>query len=248
MGIEEELEKQIIRNAKKQAEKILMDAQKSADATYTSSLEYVDDMLSELNLVTLRAKESMKNLMQELLEQFDKEIDMIHQNKQEILEDLRDMSDHKQERTSRAKFDIKINESYFIKRPYDVKLSENGHETSEIHKAAKQSFEIKVAEEWRERIEQLSKEREIAEEEMGEPPETEPPRIMLTEKEDLFEETKTGVDAGTLEETEAGYHPDDFNLDAEYFNWLKENREEEEEPKGKVGIWKIRKRRKKKQE
>lgn len=240
MGIEEELEKQIIKNAKKQAEKIIMDAQMSADATYASSLQYVDDMLSELNLVTLRAKDSMKKMMEELLEQFDKEIDMIHQNKLEILEDLRDMSENNRQRLSRPQYEIKINEAYFQRRPYEIQVPANGREALETRKAAKQSFEIKVAEEWRERIEQLSREREIEEEEDVKAFQESAP-IRLPE---LIADDKESEPAaeGSAEE-ELGYKANDFDLDAEYFNWLKES-EPPKEQKSRVGIWKVRKRKK----
>lgn len=202
MGIEKEIEKQIIKNARKKAEQIIAEAEEVSRQIYGSSLEYVDDMLAEVNIAALRAKENMRAAMEQMLEEFDIKISMIEQNKTEIIEQLREMSEEGTRPVKKAQYEIKIDEAYIPKQSFEIKTAVDGEvKREEVHKSAKQSFEIKIADEWKERIESMS---------------------AITGKPEPLPEPEPVKEAEP--EEEGGYSPDDFDLDSEYFAWLAEDK------------------------
>lgn len=190
-------EERILREAKEEGARIIKEAEDVAREIYGSSLEYVDDMLSEVNLIVLRGKEMMSAQMESILEEFDAKLDLISGHKQELLELLQEHTGEGQKPIKKGQYEIKVNEDYFPQKTgYEVKIK-NGLETkTEVHKPAKASYEIKIADEWKERVESML-------EEAGRPLE-EP---LLPEPE---------------QEPEGEYSAADFNLDEEYFNWLEE--------------------------
>lgn len=192
--MENQKEKQIIEDAKKQADSMIREAEEAARTIYASSLEYVDDMLIEVELITLRAKENMRIQSQAMLEEFDTHVNLIEQHKQELLDMLHELSENRQGPLKKASYDIKIDEAYIPrKQVYAVKINDAGGERAEIHKPAKQSYEIKIADEWKGRAEEA-----------------------LAASEELFPEPD--------EEEAEGFKASDFDLDGEYFTWLEEKK------------------------
>lgn len=194
--------KKIVDDAKRQAGEILEDAKKQSDIMYASSLEYVDDMLSEVELVALRAKESARIIMKEMLEEFDYKLDVINRDKEELLKQLQDLSADGIRPAKKQAYDIKVDESYFKKAGYEIKTSKEGAIQAEVRKPAKQPYEIKIADEWKDRIAKMEEEQE---------------RFLREPKAEKVPEPEKPV-----EEPEEGFQADDFDLDAEYFSWLSE--------------------------
>ena len=188
--------KELLDDAKKKAAQIIKDAEDEARAVYGASLEYVDDMLSEVSLAVLRAKEDMKKYCDELLLEFDQKAERIEEHKNIIMEQLKVASENGNRPVKKAKYDIKVDEAYLPKQEYVVKANDGTGEKLETYKPAKQPYEIKVAEEWKDKIETMLSEEPIYEEPVVEEPEP--------------------------EEEEEGYQAGDFDLDAEYFSWLNE--------------------------
>lgn len=191
-------EKQILDDAKRQADAIVQEAEEAARTIYASSLEYVDDMLAEVELIALRAKESMRIQSEVMLEEFEMRINLIEQHKKELLEMLQELSENGQRPMKKASYDIRIDEAYIPrKQSYAVKTNDAAGESVELHKPAKQPYEIKIADEWKGRVEEM-----LAASEEPLPEEPEPPET---------------------EGEEEGFKASDFDLDAEYFSWLEEN-------------------------
>lgn len=191
-------EKQILDDAKRQADAIVQEAEEAARTIYASSLEYVDDMLAEVELIALRAKESMRIQSEVMLEEFEMRINLIEQHKKELLEMLQELSENGQRPMKKASYDIRIDEAYIPrKQSYAVKTNDAAGESVELHKPAKQPYEIKIADEWKGRVEEM-----LA---ASEEPLPEEPEPLETEEE------------------EEGFKASDFDLDAEYFSWLEEN-------------------------
>lgn len=202
MSIEHEIEKQIIKNARKKAEQIIVEAEEVSRQIYASSLEYVDDMLTEVNIAALRAKENMRMAMEQMLEEFDIKISIIEQNKTEILEQLREMSENGNRPVKKAQYEIKIDEAYIPKQSFQIKTGIDGEEKKEeVHRSAKQSFEIKIADEWKDRIESLS---------------------AITQEPEIIKPPEPEIEPEP--EEEEGFRAEDFDLDSEYFAWLEEDR------------------------
>ena len=187
---------ELLSDAKKKAAQIIKDAEDEARAVYGASLEYVDDMLSEVSLVVLRAKEEMKKYCEELLLEFDRKAERIDEQKNTIMEQLKVASENGNRPVKKVNYEIKVDESYFPKREYTVKSNDGSGVKTETYKPAKQPFEIKIADEWKDRIESMLMEEQQYEEPVIEEPEP--------------------------EEEEEGYQASDFDLDAEYFSWLNE--------------------------
>lgn len=180
--------------AKKQAEAIIKEALEFQDQVRGASLLYVDDMLAEVSLVAKRAKESIRIIMQQALEDFDQKIDMIECNQKEILEDLRELSENGTRPIRKADYDIRVDEAYQKKVAYDIKIhKEDGIQTESV-KPAKQPYEIKVAKEWQARVAKL---------------EEEPEQPVIEKIEEDSDNT--------------GFQTSDFDLDQEYFEWLEGN-------------------------
>ncbi len=179
----EQTEKQIIEEAEKKAAQIIKDAEAKVEEIYRASLEYVDDMLTEVNIATLRAKESIRELMEAVLEDFDSKVDSIEKDKLELIEQLRAVNENYGRPVKQSNYKIRIDKAYIEKQ--SVK---------------KQPFEIKIAEEWKDRIDSMLKEREGG--------------VFLEEPSKLPEEE---------EEPEEGFKASDFDLDNEYFMWKEEN-------------------------
>lgn len=191
-------EEKLIKEARKEAAAIIKEAEDTARQIYGSSLEYVDDMLSEVNLIVLRSKELMRLQMESMLEEFDAKIDLLSGHKQELLELLREHTEEGQQPIKKGQYEIKVDESYLPRKTgYEVKIKDSSETKVEIHKPAKASYEIKIADEWKERVESMLEEANKPLEELL-PPQPEE------------------------EEPEGEYSAADFNLDEEYFNWLEE--------------------------
>lgn len=192
-------EKQMIEAAKKRADEIIKEAEEAARTIYASSLEYVDDMLAEVELVALRAKENMRLQSEAMLEEFDTRIDTIGQHKQELLELLQELSANGQRPMKKASYNIKVDEAYIPrKQSYEVKSHDADGANVEVHKAAKATYEIKIADEWKDRVEEM----------------------LAASKEPLPEEPELPeID----DEEEEGFKASDFDLDGEYFSWLEES-------------------------
>lgn len=186
---------ELLSDAKRRAQQIIKDAEDEARALYGASLEYVDDMLSEVSLMVLRAKEDMRKQCDALLAEFDKRAECVNEQKNTILEQINLMSQNGQRPVKKAKYEIKVDEAYFPKQEYTVKSNDSSGEKSQTYKPAKQPYEIKIADEWKDRIESM----------LDEPLPYEEPIIEQPEPE---------------EEEEDGYKASDFDLDAEYFSWL----------------------------
>lgn len=192
-------EEQIITDAKKRAAEIIKEAEEAARTIYASSLEYVDDMLAEVELVVLRAKENMRLQSEIMLLDFDARIDTINQHKQELLELLQEVSANGQRPMKKASYNIKIDEDYMPrKQSYEVKSYTVNGESRELHKSAKASYEIKIADEWKSRVDEM----------------------LAASEEPLLEEPNLDVP----EEEEEGFKASDFDLDGEYFSWLEETK------------------------
>lgn len=176
----EDIEKQIIEDAKKRASQIINEAEETVNQIYRSSLEYVEDMLTEVNTISLRAKDSIRILMESMLEEYDSEIDQIEQDKIELIKLLNE---------------VRGNGRRSIKKENNRIKSKKAHIQKQT--AKKPSYEIKIAEEWKDRIEQ-----------------------MMNEQESEFLESSAAI----IEEEEPDeyFKASDFNLDSEYFEWLKE--------------------------
>lgn len=186
-----------VQEAKEKAALIIKQAEDCAREIHGASLEYVDDMLAEVSLAAKRAKESIRIIMEQALEDIDRKIDMIETNQKEILEDLREISENGSRPVRRADYDIKIDESYIPKQAYDIKISDGKEERVESIRPAKQPFEIKIADEWKGRIEH-----------------------MLDEQNNLHTEEPIKEEPEVDETDDDGFKASDFDLDAEYFNWL----------------------------
>ena len=78
-----------------------------------------------------------------------------------------------------------------------MKLKGSAGDSSEVHKPAKMPYEIKIADEWKGRVEE-----------------------MLNESQETLIEEPTPQKIE--EEEEEGFKASDFDLDAEYFSWLQE--------------------------
>lgn len=199
MNREQEDEKKIIEDAKKEAAEIIRQAEECAREIHGASLQYVDDMLLEISLAAKRAKENIRIIMEQVLEDLDQKIDIIESNKFEIYEDLKEFTENGTRPIRKANYEIKIDENYIAKQGYQIKITDGKEEHIETIKPAKQPFEIKIANEWRGRIEQMLEEQNqlsaVMEEKAAEP---EP------------------------EEIEDSFQAADFDLDLEYFNWLED--------------------------
>ncbi len=198
---EKQSEKQIIDDAKKRADAIVKEAEEAARTIYASSLEYVDDMLAEVELIALRAKESMRIQSEAMMEEFDSHINLIEQHKQELLGQLQELSENGQRPMKKASYDIKIDEAYIPrKQSYEVKTKGAAGEGVEVHKPAKAAYEIKIADEWKDRVE-----------------------AMLEGTDNNFQEELELPEPE--EEEEEGFKASDFDLDGEYFSWLEDGEE-----------------------
>ncbi len=187
-----------IREAKEEAARIIREAENVAREIYGASLEYVDDMLSEVNLAVLRSKEQMRRQMEEMLAEFDAKLDIISGNKQELLELLREHTKEGTQPIKKGLYEIKVDEEYVPKRTsYEVKIQDGTKTKVEVHKPAREGFEVKVADAWRERVEDM----------------------LAAEEEDYIEEPVPELEE---KEPEGGYRAEDFDLDEEYFAWLEE--------------------------
>ncbi|MCR5792768.1 MAG: hypothetical protein K6G65_06335 [Lachnospiraceae bacterium] len=197
----EELEKIMMEDAKKKAAKIVAEAEECAREIYGSSLQYVDDMLSEVSIIAQRAKESMRKECEDMLELMQIRIDTIEQNRQELLEQLQQVTENNEKPLHKERPQIKVDESYGARRKaYEVKIQDGAETKVEAHKPAKASYEIKIADEWKDRVEAMMN--EANEPYIPEPePEPEP------------------------EEDDGNFKSSDFDLDGEYFAWLDENEE-----------------------
>ncbi len=192
-------EKQIIEDAKKRADTIVREAEEAARVIYASSLEYVDDMLAEVQLIAMRAKENMRIQNEMMMGEFDSRINMIEEHKQQLLEMLQSLSENGQRPMKKASYNIKVDEAYMPrKQEYAVKTKGAAGEGLEVHKPAKAAYEIKIADEWKERVESML---EASKEPFPEEPELPEPE---------------------QEEEEEGFKASDFDLDGEYFSWLEE--------------------------
>ena len=193
-------EEQIIAEARKRADAIIKEAEEVARIIYASSLEYVDDMLAEVELVALRTKENMRLQSEMMLQEFDSRIDMIGLHKQELLEMLQELSSDGQRPMKKASYSIKIDDSYMPrKQSYEVRSHDARGENVEVHKPVKAAYEIKIADEWKSRVDEM-----LA---AAEEPLQDEPRLPELE-----------------EEEEEGFKASDFDLDGEYFSWLEENK------------------------
>ncbi len=193
-------EKQIIEDAKQRADEIVKEAEDIARTIYAASLEYVDDMLAEVELVALRAKESMRIQHEFMIEEFNTQINIIGQHKKELLSQLQELSLNGQRTIKKATYNIKIDESYIPrKQSYAVKSSGANGETVEVHKSDRAAYEIKVSDKWKQRVDEMTATLESSSLEEPKLPEIE------------------------LEEEE-GFKASDFDLDAEYFAWLEEEK------------------------
>lgn len=204
-------EKQIINDAKKRADAIVKEAEEAARIIYASSLEYVDDMLAEVQLIALRAKENMRIQNEVMMEEFDSRINLIEEHKQQLLEMLQSLSENGQRPIKKASYNIKVDEAYLPrKQEYAVKTKGAAGEGVEVHKPAKAAYEIKIADEWKDRVEAML-------ESSGEPIPEEPesPKVEETEEE------------------EEGFKASDFDLDGEYFSWLEEEKQKPSDSKEK---------------
>lgn len=193
-------EKQIIDEAKKRADAIIKEAEENARIIYVSSLEYVDDMLAEVELVALRAKESMRIQNEMTMGELDSRINLIREHKHQLLEMLQALSENGQRPMKKASYNIRIDEEYLSKKQgYTVKLKGSAGDGSEAHKPAKMPYEIKIADEWKGRVEEMLDESQMP----------------------LIEEP---ISQKNEEEEEEGFKASDFDLDAEYFSWLQEEK------------------------
>lgn len=203
MKKEQEDEKKIIEDAKAEAAAIIRQAEECAREIHAASLQYVDDMLLEISLAAKRAKENMRIIMEQVLEDLDQKIDIIESNKIEIFEDLKDFTENGTRPIRKAHYEIKVDESYIPKQSYRIKMTDGREEQVETVKPAKQPFEIKIADEWKGRIEQLAVEQNQF---CAEP------------------EIKTEEKDAEPEAVEEGFQAADFDLDREYFNWLEDKK------------------------
>lgn len=193
-------EKQMIDDAKKRADAIIKEAEEAARIIYASSLEYVDDMLAEVQLITLRAKESMRIQSEVMMEEFDSRISIVEEHKQQLLEMLQSLSENGQRPIKKASYNIKVDEAYLPrKKEYAVRTKGAAGEGLEVHKPAKAAYEIKIADEWKDRVE-----------------------AMLENSGELIPEEPESPKADEAEEEEDGFKASDFDLDGEYFSWLEE--------------------------
>lgn len=190
----------LLEDAKKKSAQIIKDAEDEARKIYGASLEYVDDMLSEVSLVVLRAKEEMRKYCEELLQEFDNKAERIESHKRTIMEQIQEVSEHGNKPIKKVNYNIKVDESYFPKKEFSIKANDGSGEKIETHKPPKQPFEIKIADEWKDKIEGMVTD-ELSYEEPIEEPEPEE------------------------EEAEEGFRAEDFDLDGEYFDWLNEKKE-----------------------
>lgn len=199
MKNEQEMEKKIIEEAQRKADAIIKNAQECANEIYGASLLYVDDMLTEVGLAAKKARASVTIIMNQVLEDLDRSINIIEDNKNEILKDLNELSENGTRPIVKANYEIKIDDFYVPKQAYDVKITDGVNEETEHYKPAKQPFEIKVAEEWKSQVEEMNLE-----------------PLPVLDLSGIIEEEK--------EEEKEGYSSSDFDLDSEYFNWLEENK------------------------
>lgn len=189
----------LLEDAKKKSSQMIKDAEDEARKIYGASLEYVDDMLSEVSLAVLRAKEEMRKYCEELLQEFDNKAERIESHKRAIMEQIEEVSEHGNKPVKKANYSIKVDESYFPKKEYTIKANDGSGEKIDTYKPAKQPFEIKIADEWKDRVEE-----------------------MLTE-EPYYEEPP--IEESMPEVEEEGFKAEDFDLDGEYFDWLNEKTE-----------------------
>ncbi len=196
----EKLEIKEIKEAKMEAAAIVKEAEEYAREIHGASLEYVDDMLAEVSLAAKRAKESIRIIMEQVMEDIEQKINIIEANQKEILEDLRDFSENGSRPIKRANYEIKIDENYIPKQAYQIKIKDGKEEKVETVKPAKQPFEIKIADDWKDRIEH-----------------------MLEEQNKLYSDPEIKQEEKDSEED--SYKASDFDLDREYFNWLEDNKQ-----------------------
>ena len=193
-------EQQIIKIAKQKADKIVKEAEDIAKTIYAASLEYVDDMLAEVELVALRAKENMRVQHEFMMSEFDTQINIINQHKRELLYQLQELYEDGQKPIKKASYHIKIDESYIPrKQSYEIKSNGVNGETVEVHKADKMPYKIKVSDRWKQKVDEVTQ----------------------VSKYSLLEESK--LPKVEVEE-EDGFKASDFDLDAEYFAWLEEEK------------------------
>ncbi|MFA9465372.1 MAG: hypothetical protein ACERKN_13890 [Velocimicrobium sp.] len=194
MKNEQDVGKKEIEDAKKKAEDIVKEAEEYAREVQGASLLYVDDMLVEVSLAAKRAKESIRIIMQQAMEDFDQKIDIIESNQKELLEDLRELSENGTRPIKKAMYEIKIDEAYIPKKAYDIKINDGIEKRIESIKSQKQPIQIKIADEWKDRIQDMIEEDKKCSE------------VTIQEK--------------TEDEVADGFQSTDFDLDEEYFNWL----------------------------
>ncbi|MEG2774058.1 MAG: hypothetical protein RR906_01480, partial [Acetivibrio sp.] len=123
----------------------------------------------------------------------------------------------------KANYAIKVDEAYIPKQSYSIKIKDGAEEKVEVHRPAKVPFEIKVADEWKDRVETMLEEqnlllseavedmtKDLQQEEDGE-----------TDEIEEIEGIEEIEEKGNSEDIE-GFKPEDFDLDEEYFMWLSE--------------------------
>lgn len=209
--MDQDLDKKIIEEANKKAEKIAKDAVQYRRQIQSASLEYVDDMLLEVSIAAKKAKENIRIIFERTMEDLDERINQIEADRQKIIEDLNLLSEYgirpqirdgsiagthsemKAEPVNKTEKKMEDKENPVLTQAYEIRIRDGAGEKKEVYRPAKQPYEIKIAEEWKERIESMYEPLKIEEEE--------PP-------------------AEEEEEIEEGFSAADFDLDSEYFNWL----------------------------
>ncbi len=202
----------LLNEARQEAKQIIEDAKDVARQIYGASLEYVDDMLSELNLTILREKEAMRISMESILEEFDSRLDLVEGHRQELIELLREHTDSGAKPITKGQYEIKVDKEYLAnktgngnersftggKTGYEVKITDGTESRVDVYKPRKASYEVKVADEWKERVDAM----------------------LAAANEPYIEESLPEP-----EEEEGEYKASDFDLDSEYFSWLEEKEE-----------------------
>ena len=138
-------ERQIIEDAKKRADAIIKEAEETARIIYVSSLEYVDDMLAEVKLITLRAKESMRIQNEMMMDEFNTRINLVEQHKLELLEQLQELSEDGQRPMKKASYNIRIDETYIPrKQSYAVKMNGAAGDGIDVQSMEAEGAEMKT--------------------------------------------------------------------------------------------------------
>lgn len=118
----------ILEEAKAEAAKILQEAKEGARQIYGASLEYAEDMLSEVNLIVLRGKELMRQQMEATLAEFDAKLDLLAGHKEELFTLLAEHTKEGEEPIKKAVYEIKVDEAYLPKEEakslYEIKIED----------------------------------------------------------------------------------------------------------------------------